>query len=83
MKVIESIEALLAIVNLENRVGPWKDVNDAVRRLQSEYARMKAEGVRLAYRGPQTVAKPFVITGDEECLPARGRNDSPTRLRGQ
>ena len=32
------LRALLALPNLENRCGPWKDVNDAIRRLRAAAA---------------------------------------------
>lgn len=30
---LEAVKALIELPNLENRVGPWQDVNDAVRQL--------------------------------------------------
>ena len=65
MKVVEAIEALLSLPNLENRVGPWRDVIEAVRQLQDAYAQMKADGIRLIYLNPPVPAPPFVIEDDE------------------
>ncbi len=43
--VVEAAKRFLSLPNWENRIGSWKDVNDAARRLSAALARLDgAEG---------------------------------------
>lgn len=35
----ECLKQLFALPNWENRIGPWKDINDAIKQLHAAYTR--------------------------------------------
>ena len=61
MNIEKYDDELMSLPNVVNRIGEWKDVNDAFEKLRKAYFDMKTDEIKLAYLNPPIMAELFLI----------------------